>query len=110
MVLTGAKITGSVGALVVAGVMLVFGLRAGEDRREGREDVEAEQLRKEAAEQRDSAFALMARVGTTLDRFVAKQAQDSAFDAETRRQISVLGKAYDRISRNQSGGGTFDPD
>lgn len=110
MVLSTTKVLGSAGGLIVLAVVLVFGLKECEGRREGRDDELAEQLRKQAAEQRDSALALMARVGTTLDRFVAKQAEDSAFDAETRRQITTLTRAYDRISRNQSGGGTFDPD
>jgi hypothetical protein len=101
---------GVIGTVIVAGVILVFGLRTCEDRREGRDDAEAARQDSIAAAEHATAIAQRDAAVAELGVLREERAAEQAYREQTARQIAQLTRAYDRISRNVGGGGALPAD
>lgn len=110
MVLTGARLAGSLGAIAVLGGALLFGLRACESGREATEDAEAQ--RQDSIAQVQHAAALAQRDAALAEVAHLREENEAAraFQAQTSRSIAHLTIAYNRISRTVGGGGQLPRD
>lgn len=100
----------TIGAAIVAGAVLLFGLRECEGRRRGKDDAETQRQDSIATAQRVQAIAQRDAALAEVRLLREMHAEDSAFRAQTARQLVNLTRAYDRISRNVAGDGVLAPE
>jgi hypothetical protein len=100
----------TIGAVVVAGAALLFGLKECEGRRDARADAEAQRQDSIAAVQHAAAIAQRDAALIEVAHLREEVADARAFQAQTASSIAQLTVAYNRISRNVGGGGELPRD